>query len=46
LIYQSGAKFMPKTEFYDAYGAAHTNIFGMRDELVSRILHISLNLCV
>ncbi|KAJ5460735.1 uncharacterized protein N7458_002287 [Penicillium daleae] len=32
LIYQSGAKFMPKTEFYDAYGAAHPNIFGMRDE--------------
>ncbi|CEO60777.1 hypothetical protein PMG11_05317 [Penicillium brasilianum] len=32
LIYQSGAKYMPKTEFYDAYGAAHPNIFGMRDE--------------
>ncbi|KAJ5785080.1 uncharacterized protein N7503_010292 [Penicillium pulvis] len=31
-IYQSGARFMPKTEFYDAYGAAHPNVFGMRDE--------------
>jgi hypothetical protein len=37
LIYQSGAKYMPKTEFYDAYGAAHPNIFGMRDESVSPI---------
>jgi hypothetical protein len=34
-IYQSGARFMPKTEFYDAYGAAHPNVFGMRDEIVS-----------
>ncbi|KAH7391591.1 putative benzoate 4-monooxygenase cytochrome P450 [Cadophora sp. MPI-SDFR-AT-0126] len=31
LIYQKSAKAMPKTEFYDAYGAAHPNIFGMRD---------------
>ncbi|KAJ6127154.1 hypothetical protein N7523_002766 [Penicillium sp. IBT 18751x] len=31
-IYQSGARYMPKTEFYDAYGAAHPNVFGMRDE--------------
>jgi hypothetical protein len=30
-IYQSGARYMPKTEFYDAYGAAHPNVFGMRD---------------
>lgn len=33
-IYQSGARYMPKTEFYDAYGAAHPNVFGMRDETV------------
>lgn len=39
LIYQKGAKTMPKTEFYDAYGAAHPNVFGTRDEAVS----ISLN---
>ncbi|OJJ78810.1 uncharacterized protein ASPGLDRAFT_78014 [Aspergillus glaucus CBS 516.65] len=31
-IYQKGARFMPKTEFYDAYGAVHPNVFGMRDE--------------
>jgi hypothetical protein len=42
LIYQSGAKFMPKTEFYDAYGAAHPNIFGMRDESVGLIHQIEL----
>lgn len=35
LIYQKGGKTMPKTEFYDAYGAAHPNVFGMRDEFVS-----------
>lgn len=35
LIYQKGAKSMPKTEFYDAYGAVHPNVFGMRDEAVS-----------
>src|SRR5690348_9187847 len=34
-IYQKSAKSMPKTEFYDAYGAAHPNVFGMRDENVS-----------
>lgn len=39
LIYQSGAKYMPKTEFYDAYGAAHSNIFGMRDEFVRHFSH-------
>ena len=33
-IYQSGARYTPKTEFYDAYGAAHPNVFGMRDENV------------
>lgn len=32
IIYQKSAKSMPKTEFYDAYGAAHPNVFGMRDE--------------
>ncbi|KKA24841.1 Benzoate 4-monooxygenase [Rasamsonia emersonii CBS 393.64] len=32
LIYQKGSRMMPKTEFYDAYGAAHPNVFGMRDE--------------
>lgn len=36
IIYQKGARMMPKTEFYDAYGAAHPNVFGMRDEAVSR----------
>ena len=32
LLYQKGGRRMPKTEFYDAYGAAHPNVFGMRDE--------------
>ncbi|KIX03159.1 uncharacterized protein Z518_06710 [Rhinocladiella mackenziei CBS 650.93] len=32
LIYQKGGRHMPKTEFYDAYGATHPNVFGMRDE--------------
>lgn len=36
IIYQKSARSMPKTEFYDAYGAAHPNVFGMRDETVSR----------
>lgn len=36
LTYQNGARAMPKTEFYDAYGAAHPNIFGMRDENVCK----------
>ncbi|KAL1865446.1 hypothetical protein Plec18167_009408 [Paecilomyces lecythidis] len=31
-IYQKSSRMMPKTEFYDAYGAAHPNVFGMRDE--------------
>ena len=35
VIYQQSAKAMPKTEFYDAYGAAHPNVFGMRDENAS-----------
>jgi hypothetical protein len=35
-IYQAPARLMPKTEFYDAYGAAHPNVFGMRDESVRR----------
>jgi hypothetical protein len=35
IIYQKSAKSMPNTEFYDAYGAAHPNVFGMRDENVS-----------
>ncbi|KAE8359468.1 cytochrome P450 [Aspergillus caelatus] len=34
IIYQKGAKSMPKTEFYDAYWAAHPNVFGMRDEVM------------
>ncbi|OQV02390.1 hypothetical protein CLAIMM_07595 [Cladophialophora immunda] len=37
IIYQKSAKSMPKTEFYDAYGAAHPNVFGMRDENVHSI---------
>ncbi|EXJ54897.1 uncharacterized protein A1O5_12963 [Cladophialophora psammophila CBS 110553] len=32
LVFQKGGRHMPKTEFYDAYGAAHPNVFGMRDE--------------
>ncbi|KAJ5923232.1 hypothetical protein N7454_008477 [Penicillium verhagenii] len=44
-VYQSGARVMTKTEFYDAYGAAHPNVFGMRDEtdyisLISYIIQI------
>jgi hypothetical protein len=34
IIYQKGSKSMPKTEFYDAYGAKIPNVFGMRDENV------------
>ncbi|KAI1879080.1 hypothetical protein JX265_003257 [Neoarthrinium moseri] len=32
LVYQKGGRLMPKTEFYDAYGANIPNVFGMRDE--------------
>ena len=28
LLYQKGGRRMPKTEFYDAYGAKHPNVFG------------------
>jgi hypothetical protein len=35
LIYQTPSRTMRKTEFYDAYGAVHSNVFGMRDEAVS-----------
>lgn len=34
ILYQKGGKMFPKTEFYDAYGAARPNVFGMRDETV------------
>jgi hypothetical protein len=34
IIYQKSGRSIPKTEFYDAYGAAHPNVFGMRDESV------------
>lgn len=37
IIYQKGGRSMPKTEFYDAYGSSHPNVFGMRDEAVSTI---------
>lgn len=37
-IYQKGGRGMPKTECYDAYGAAHPNVFGMRDEEVRLFL--------
>ncbi|TVY91232.1 Cytochrome P450 monooxygenase [Lachnellula willkommii] len=37
LVYQKGGKSMPKTEFYDAYGATHPNVFGMRDEVLHSI---------
>lgn len=37
VIYQKGARSMPKTEFYDAFGSGvNPNSFGMRDEDVSR----------
>ena len=39
VIYQKGCTSIPKTEFYDAYGAAHPNVFGMRDETVSGSSH-------
>ncbi|CAG9941252.1 unnamed protein product [Clonostachys rosea f. rosea IK726] len=43
LIYQRGGRNMPKTEFYDAYGAKIPNVFGMRDEnrmyLTSQQMH-------
>ncbi|KAI0145157.1 cytochrome P450 [Xylariaceae sp. FL1272] len=32
LIFQKGGRAFPKTEFYDAYGSTHPNVFGMRDE--------------
>ncbi|KAH8888103.1 cytochrome P450 [Thozetella sp. PMI_491] len=32
ILYQKGGRMMPKTEFYDAYGSTHPNVFGMRDE--------------
>ncbi|KAI1614678.1 putative benzoate 4-monooxygenase cytochrome P450 [Exophiala viscosa] len=37
IIYQKSGKSMPKTEFYDAYGAAHPNVFGMRNENIHSI---------
>lgn len=37
-LYQKGGKSFPKTEFYDAHGAAHPNVFGMRDEEVRLII--------
>ncbi|KAJ5596154.1 hypothetical protein N7450_002612 [Penicillium hetheringtonii] len=37
MVYQTGGRNMPKTEFYDAYGAAHPNVFGMRDEATHSI---------
>jgi hypothetical protein len=33
-IYQKSSKALPKTEFYDAFGGAHPNVFGTRDESV------------
>jgi hypothetical protein len=36
LVYQKGGRHMPKTEFYDAFGSKIPNVFGMRDESVSR----------
>lgn len=34
ILYQKGGRMFPKTEFYNAYGAARSNVFGMRDEAV------------
>ncbi|KAL4806606.1 cytochrome P450 [Aspergillus unguis] len=43
IIYAKSSRAMPKTEFYDAYGAAHPNVFGMRDETLhsTRRRHMS-----
>jgi hypothetical protein len=38
LIYQKGGRNMPKTEFYDAYGATTANVFGMRNEAVRQCI--------
>jgi hypothetical protein len=43
VIYQKGGKLMPKTEYYDAFGAAHPNIFGTRDEAVGCPFYPKLN---
>lgn len=43
LIYQRGGRNLPKTEFYDAYGAKIPNVFGMRDENVSLIKESSIS---
>jgi hypothetical protein len=37
-IYQKGGRMMPKTEYYDAFGAVHPNVFGMRDEAASTFI--------
>lgn len=34
VLYQKGGRMYPKTEFYDAYGSSHPNVFGIRDESV------------
>ncbi|KAE9579215.1 Cytochrome P450 monooxygenase gsfF [Colletotrichum fructicola] len=31
LVYQKGGRRLPKTEYYDAFGAKIPNVFGMRD---------------
>lgn len=41
-IYQKSSKALPKTEFYDAFGGAHPNVFGTRDESVSYLETVSL----
>lgn len=38
ILYQKGGRMFPKTEFYSAYGAAHPNVFGMRDEAVPSLV--------
>lgn len=35
ILYQKSGRSFPKTEFYDAYGAAHPSVFGMRDQSVT-----------
>jgi cytochrome P450 len=32
IIYQKSSKSMPKSDFYDAFGGIHPNVFGTRDE--------------
>lgn len=43
VIYPAASRSLPKTEYYDAFGGAHPNIFGTRDEVhhATRRRHMS-----